>query len=240
MKKRNGKILIILFAAAITAAVYFCAGENNSEKKDTAAENAQIAAEETVNPTALPTEKPTDVPKEQTAAPQKTTETKEEEKSPEIPAEPAKTAEGEKDDEKELSCFLSVSCAALNDKKLAPEKAGFVPPGGVILSETKAVFYEGESVFNVTLREMKKHKIHFEFVKTPVYNSVYVEGIANIYEFDCGELSGWLYRVNGEFPQGGCSRYTLKNGDRIEWVYTCDMGRDVGAVFSEKGGQKDE
>ena len=61
-------------------------------------------------------------------------------------------------------------------------------------------FYEGETVFHVLLRETKKNKIHFEFVNTPVYNSAYIEGIGNLYEFDCGELSGWMYCVNGWYP----------------------------------------
>ena len=67
-----------------------------------------------------------------------------------------------------------------------------------------------------------------------MYSSVYVEGISNIYEFDCGELSGWMYKVNGWFPNYGCSRYQLKPGDRVEWVYTCDLGDDVGNRFTEK------
>ncbi len=31
-------------------------------------------------------------------------------------------------------------------------------------------------------------------------DSVYVEGINNIYEFSCGEQSGWMYEVNGVYP----------------------------------------
>ena len=64
-----------------------------------------------------------------------------------------------------------------------------------------------------------------------MYNSAYIEGINNLYEFDCGELSGWMYKVNGWFPNYGCSRYQLKEGDVIEWVYTCDLGVDVGGFL---------
>ena len=49
-----------------------------------------------------------------------------------------------------------------------------------------------------------------------------------MYEFDCGALSGWMYRVNGWYPNYGCSRYQLKDGDVVEWRYTCDLGNDVG------------
>ena len=67
-----------------------------------------------------------------------------------------------------------------------------------------------------------------EFEDTPMYHSAYIEGIGNLYEFDVGELSGWMYSVNGWFPNYGCSRYQLQNGDVICWVYTCDLGKDVG------------
>ncbi len=40
-----------------------------------------------------------------------------------------------------------------------------------------------------------------------------------------------MYQVNGEFPNYGCSKYKLKDGDRIAWVYTCDLGKDVGCIW---------
>ncbi len=102
----------------------------------------------------------------------------------------------------------------------------------MIFPETEVTFYEGESVFNVLTREMKKARIHMEYVNTPIYNSAYIEGINNLYEFDVGELSGWMYKVNGWFPNYGCSRYQLKDGDAVEWVYTCDLGKDVGGYYA--------
>ena len=50
----------------------------------------------------------------------------------------------------------------------------------------------------------------------------------NIYEFDVGKLSGWMYAVNGWYPNYGCSQYLLEDGDEICWRYTCDLGADVG------------
>ena len=55
----------------------------------------------------------------------------------------------------------------------------------------------------------------------------YVAGISHLYEFDFGNLSGWMYRVNGVFPDVGCGEYQLSDDDRIEWLYTCDLGRDL-------------
>ncbi len=76
-----------------------------------------------------------------------------------------------------------------------------------------------------------------EFTRTPIYNSTYIEGIHNLYEFDGGELSGWMYRVNGTFPNRGASAYRLTDGDQVEWVYTLDLGRDVGGDYLEQKGE---
>ena len=63
-------------------------------------------------------------------------------------------------------------------------------------------------------------------------NSAYIRAINNLYEFDAGELSGWMYKVNDWFPNYGSSRYQLKPGDVVEWVYSCDLGRDVGGDYA--------
>lgn len=143
--------------------------------------------------------------------------------------------------DRELRCTLSVRCDTIwgNITKLDSEKTELVPNDGIIFAEQTVIFYEGETVFNVLLREMKKNKIHFEFKKTPIYNSAYIEGIGNIYELDCGELSGWMYRVNGRFLNYSCSRYRLKDGDNVEILYTCSLGADIGG-FGALEGQKDE
>ena len=143
--------------------------------------------------------------------------------------------------DKELTCTMSVRCDTIlkNIAWLDKEKRELVPSDGIIFEEQTVTFYEGESVFNLLLREMKRNKIHMEFVSTPIYNSAYIEGIGNIYEYDCGELSGWMYRVNDWFPNYGCSRYQLREGDKVEWLYTCDLGTDVGGNYSARNGKRD-
>lgn len=135
------------------------------------------------------------------------------------------------------TCTLSISCSTiLNNMDLCdPEKKELVPEDGWILEPTVVTFYEGESVFNVLQRTCKQLKIHMEFENTPIYNSAYIEGIHNLYEFDVGELSGWMYKVNEWFPNYGCSRYQLKAGDIVNWVYTCDLGYDVGGGYAVGG-----
>ncbi len=129
----------------------------------------------------------------------------------------------------EITCTLSIRCDTILDNmdKLNTDKAELVPANGIILAETEVVITDGDSVFDVLKRETKNNKIHFEFVYTPMHNSAYIEGIHNLYERDCGDGSGWLYKVNGKVMQVGCSTCEVNDGDKIEWVYTCKMGNDL-------------
>ena len=115
------------------------------------------------------------------------------------------------------------------DDRLKSDK--YVPADGVILPTFRAVLRKGDTVYDIFSRVTRYSKIVTDCVYTVNYSSVYVKGINHLYEFSCGELSGWMYRVNGVFPGYGCSKYVLKDGDVIEWVYTCDLGRDVGGEF---------
>lgn len=130
----------------------------------------------------------------------------------------------------ESKCTVAIRCDTIfdNTDKLADGIADILPEDGIILHETEIDFSDGDSVFDVLLSVTEEKKIHMEFTSTPVYDSAYIKGIANIYEFDCGDVSGWMYSVNGEFPNFGCSNYKVKSGDRIEWIYSCDLGRDIG------------
>ena len=135
------------------------------------------------------------------------------------------------------TCTFSIECSTIlnNLDMLDPEKLEMVPSNGVILETVTVTFYEGESVFDVLQRLCKEYGIHMEAEWTPIYNSAYVEGIHNLYEFDCGALSGWMYSVNDWYPNYGCSRYQLKDGDVVQWRYTCDLGNDVGGGYAVGG-----
>jgi len=130
------------------------------------------------------------------------------------------------------TCTISISCKTLIDAPTACDKALYdiLPKDGMIQEEVTVGFTEGESVFDVLLRTCQKNRIHMEYTKTPLTGSVYVEGIHNLYEFDAGPLSGWLYSVNGVFTNLSCSEYILKDGDRILFQYTLSRGEDVGGA----------
>ena len=151
--------------------------------------------------------------------------------------QPVEPEDQEVDKDKTYTCTFSIECSTIlnNLDMLDPQKLEMVPSGGVILKKTKVTFYEGESVFDVLQRLCKQKGIHMEASWTPIYNSAYVEGIHNLYEFDCGALSGWMYKVNGWYPNYGSSRYQLKDGDIVEWRFTCDLGNDIGGGYAVGG-----
>lgn len=126
---------------------------------------------------------------------------------------------------------IEIRCDTIlnNMSDLTPGKAEFVPSNGVILPMVQVPFYKNETVFEVLNRICKKANIQIEYSWTPLYGSYYIEGINHLYEFDCGEQSGWMYKVNEWFPNYGCSSYYVEDGDVIVWCYTCKgLGADVG------------
>lgn len=128
--------------------------------------------------------------------------------------------------------YMTICCDTIlnNLSDLKPEKAEFVPENGIILPMIKVSFNPGETVFDVLQRVCMQQNIQMEYSWTPMYGSYYIEGINNLYEFDCGNESGWMYKVNGWFPNYGVSLYKLESGDQIVFAYTCKgLGTDVGA-----------
>ena len=130
-------------------------------------------------------------------------------------------------------CFtvtLLVRADALTDNLhlLDREMRELVPEDGLIFPATVVNACEGESAFDLLQREMRQAGIHMAFRNTPFYDSAYIIAIGNIFEFDAGELSGWMYIVNGEFPGVGSPQFLLSPGDIVEFVYTIDLGRDIG------------
>ena len=137
--------------------------------------------------------------------------------------------------EESETVFLSIRCDTILDNwdkldsSLKQEK--YVPSNGEILPRTEYVLRKGDTVYDILDRAVRHNKIQMECIYTANYASIYVEGINHLYEFSCGELSGWMYMVHAQFPSVGCSKYELSDGDEIIWCYTCDLGRDVGCYW---------
>lgn len=118
-----------------------------------------------------------------------------------------------------VSVMVDCSDVLDNMESLKEEKRGIIPQNGIMYANSKVEIQEGDSVFDVLKRALISSGVHLEFSLTPVYNSAYIEGIGNLYEFDCGERSGWKFSVNGEVPRVGCSDVLVKPSDKIVFFY---------------------
>ncbi len=101
---------------------------------------------------------------------------------------------------------------------------------GTILETTEVDLEEGDTVLDILKQVTKENNIQMEYGGKK--SSVYIKGIDNIYEFDKGPESGWILRVNGETISSSSGSYKLNDGDKIEWLYTIDLGRE----YENKGG----
>lgn len=101
---------------------------------------------------------------------------------------------------------------------------------GTILENYTVYLEDNSTVFDALKTACKENKIQFEYQGSD--SSVYIEGIDYLYEFDCGELSGWEFSVNDDFKNVGCNNCPIKNGDKVKWLYTCDLGADIGNGYS--------
>ena len=116
---------------------------------------------------------------------------------------------------------LEIRCDVISDRA----GASHVPSDGIVLAETTFALSEGESVFDILEQASRKYRIHTEHDRSG--KMAYIRGIAYIYELEYGDLSGWIYRVNGESPSVGCGSYILSDGDRIVWHYSLEQGEDI-------------
>ena len=66
-------------------------------------------------------------------------------------------------------------------------------------------------------------------------NNIYVTEINGLSEFQHGPGSGWMYCVNGSYPQRSAGAYKLRAGDVVEWQYTTNFGEDIGGSGSAGG-----
>ena len=113
---------------------------------------------------------------------------------------------------------ISIHCDTLVGKF----QSEYIPENGIILDVTEIPIAEGDTVYKVLTETVQANHIQMEHKENG-----YIAGINYLYELQYGDLSGWMYRVNGEFPSVGCNEYLLHDGDSIEWLYTCNIGNDL-------------
>ena len=208
-KKNKWKVIVPVLVIAVLAAAFWFGGGPGNRGWNAGGKGSPApatAAPQTPAVSALPSAEPTETP-----VPKETPE--------------------------ENVVTMSISCAALLEHMdwLDPDKRELIPEDGWILEPVTVPLEEGDSVFDLLRRVTREYKIHMEYSQSPMYGSAYIEGIFNLYELDAGSGSGWMYSVNGWYPNYGCSGYALEPGDVVEWRYTCDTGEDIGGGYQPEG-----
>lgn len=122
----------------------------------------------------------------------------------------------------DFTVTLSIRCDTIKDLE---KKNNAVPDDCVILDTTEFSASSGDTVYDVLQNAARSYRILIDNRGSD--GAAYIAGIDGLYEFDYGELSGWMYRVNGTFPDVGCQSYTVHEGDKIEWLYTTNIGKDL-------------
>mgnify|MGYP000845243688 FL=1 len=130
----------------------------------------------------------------------------------------------QKPDENKITCTIEIRCDSLAEhKKQAQESIWkYIPANGKLMDTVSVKVDKGSSAYDVLEKACKAKEIALDAVYTPLYKSYYVKGIGHIYEKQAGDMSGWIYKVNGKAPNRGASAYKVSENDVISWQYTCD------------------
>lgn len=120
-----------------------------------------------------------------------------------------------------------ISCEKIWDHEanLAAEKKDYVPEDGLILAETEVRFDEGETAWDLLQSACEEQEIQLD-AEDSAYGK-YVKGIGQIYSGDCGDMSGWMFQVNGVYAEESCDAYEMQEGDVITWMFICDYEADI-------------
>ena len=114
----------------------------------------------------------------------------------------------------------------------------YIPDDGTILPATEFEIAEGDTVYDILVEAARGYNIQTEFEGNTAndHSHAYVSGINYLYEFSFGDLSGWIYRVNGTTQSVSCGSYKLADGDVVEWLYSCELGNDLDQPVSPERG----
>ena len=96
---------------------------------------------------------------------------------------------------------------------------------GDIIGDTTVEIKDGDTAFTLLKRQLDAKNITIRYIG--LGSTLYVQAINGLGEFDEGQGSGWMYSVNGIFPDYSAGLYKLKEGDKLRWRYTTNLGADL-------------
>ena len=121
----------------------------------------------------------------------------------------------------EVGCTVTVECKSILDHMddLKEGHEEFVPSDGYIIKNYTYKAKAGYTAYDALKSACNSNDIKLTAQKTSY--GIYISGINNLDEFDCGKQSGWMYSVNGIMPNTTCGNVTVDDGDSIVFTYVC-------------------
>jgi len=99
------------------------------------------------------------------------------------------------------------------------------------VSQTKVTINNNTTVYDVFKKVLNDNGITWK--ESSKLGTVYIESLTRngvtLGEFDNGNLSGWMYTLNGTHPDLGVAQQFLEKGDRIVFHYTDDYTKEEGS-----------
>ena len=89
---------------------------------------------------------------------------------------------------------------------------------------------EGTTAFDVFKQVLAANGYTYD-AKGSYVQAVTAPDGTKVAELSKGQYSGWMYRVNGEFPDTYMGAYELEDGDGIEVFFTADYTKETGAFL---------
>lgn len=96
-----------------------------------------------------------------------------------------------------------------------------------LLSSEAVALEDGDTAWTVLERIFHEKNISYTTTGTVEDGTLYLVEIGGVAELDHGMYSGWLYYVNGEFPEYSMTALPLESGDEIELQYVTSFFDDT-------------
>lgn len=220
----NKKICALLLSVAMCFCFSACSNNSSEQtEQNTSATTTQTTASAIENTTSTTeaTTKNKDVTTTSTTTAKVTSTTK---KKPNKKVEKTTSKIVETTTKKKssaVSCTVTVECKSLLDHMddLKEGHEEFVPSDGYIIKNYTYKAKAGYTAYDALKSACKSNDIKLTAQKTSY--GIYISGINNLDEFDCGKQSGWMYSVNGIMPNTTCGNVTVDDGDSIVFTYVC-------------------
>lgn len=220
----NKKICALLLSAAMCFCFTACSNNSSEQaEQSTLSTTAQTTASATENATSTTeaTTKNKDVTttSKTTTKVSSTTKKKPNKKVEKVTGKVVETTTKKKSSA--VNCTVTVECKSILDHMddLKEGHEEFVPDDGYIIKDYTYKAKKGYTAYDALKGACKKSDIKLT-AKSTSYG-IYISGINNLDEFDCGKQSGWMYSVNGIMPNTTCGNVSVDDGDSIVFTYVC-------------------